>query len=323
MIVDLGPTRSAAVLGSMKAVALDHGAGAITDADRRTIEAAGRIVLATGEVDVDGLATTTPDQLAATALDAQDARTAVRMLAVMSLVDGRIDPDKTSLVAGYADALGVDEEYLGVLAEAAAGDLAAAAACMVRTNARSFPTLDSSRVDEDAVAPFLPYRDGNDDPQLEARYAELAGLPAGTFGRAFADHFRRNGFAYPGNAAGLAEGFTTPHDSAHVLSGYSTSQAGELCVSTFIGAMHPDHPMSAEVLPVLFSWHLGIALNEIAGSYTGAFEPRRFWTAWDRGAAATVDIVDETWDFWAATDVPLEELRSSYGIPPADGELLV
>jgi hypothetical protein len=30
--------------------------------------------------------------------------------------------------------------------------------------------------------------------------------------------------------------------------------------------MHPDHPMSAEVLPALFSWHLGIALHEIAGS---------------------------------------------------------
>lgn len=43
--------------------------------------------------------------------------------------------------------------------------------------------------------------------------------------------------------------------------------------------------MSAEVLPVLFSWHLGIALNQIVGSWRGAFEPRKFWTAWDHGAA--------------------------------------
>jgi hypothetical protein len=34
--------------------------------------------------------------------------------------------------------------------------------------------------------------------------------------------------------------------------------------------MHPDHPMAAEVLPALYSYHLGIAMNDIAsGSPTG------------------------------------------------------
>ena len=82
--------------------------------------------------------------------------------------------------------------------------------------------------------------------------------------------------------------------------------------------MHPDHPMSAEVLPVLFSWHLGIALNEIAGSRHGAFEPRKFWTAWDRGAATSIDVLDPGWDFWAATQWPLEELRREHGVSPVD-----
>jgi len=77
-----------------------------------------------------------------------------------------------------------------------------------------------------------------------------------------------------GGPNGLAEGFTVPHDTSHVLSSYTTSAQGELLVSTFIGAMHPDHPMSAEVLPVLFSWHLGVALNKIAGSWRGAYEPQ-------------------------------------------------
>jgi hypothetical protein len=94
-----------------------------------------------------------------------------------------------------------------------------------------------------------------------------------------------------------------------VLSSYTTSAQGELLVSTFIGPMHPDHPMSAEVLPVLFSWHLGVALNKIAGSWRGAFEPGKFWTAWDRGAATSVDVLDPGWDFWAATEWPLAELR--------------
>jgi hypothetical protein len=86
--------------------------------------------------------------------------------------------------------------------------------------------------------------------------------------------------------------------------------------------MHPDHPMAAEVLPVIFSWHLGVKLNDIANSTTGVFEPRHFWTAWERGAATTVDVVAPGWDFWGATTVPLEELRAAYGVPPVDPAML-
>jgi hypothetical protein len=36
----------------------------------------------------------------------------------------------------------------------------------------------------------------------------------------------------------------------------------------------------------------------------------------------TVDVVDAGWDFWAAAEVPLEELRADYGVPAADPALL-
>ena len=260
--------------------------------------------------------------LRAMADDPSDAIQAVRMLAVMSLAGGRIDPGKIAPVQEYADALGVHESYVALLAEAAAGEIAAASACMIRKNAESFPRLDLAGIDTDPIAPFLPYRGGREDAALAARYEALADLGAGSFGRAFWEHFKRNGFAFPGDPNGLAEGFTTPHDTSHVLSSYSTSPQGELLVSTFIGAMHPDHPMSAEVLPVLFSWHLGIALNKIAGSWRGAFEPRKFWTAWDRGAATSIDVLDPGWDFWVATEWPLQELRREHGVSPADPALL-
>jgi hypothetical protein len=272
-------------------------------------------------VDADGIPTVDPAGLAGSIESEAEAEQAVRMLAVMSLADGVADAEKTALVSAYAQALGVRDGYLEILTEVAEDEVAQATACMVRKNAESFPHLDSSRLAISAIAPFLPYRDAP-DPELEARYRALGELPADTFGRAFYDHFHRNSFAFPGNPNGLAEGFTTPHDSSHVLSGYSTSEAGEVCVSTFIGAMHPDHPMAAEVLPVIYSWHIGIKLNEIANSSHGAFEPRHFWTAWQRGAATTVDVVAADWDFWAAAPVPLEELRAEYGIPPVDPELL-
>jgi hypothetical protein len=316
------PTASVeAVLGAMRAVALQHGGPGLTEMDRETIGSAATIVFGLGAVDVDAIAPVDPEGLAAATADAEEARRAVRMLSVMSLADGEVDAEKTALVRAYAEALAVEAGYLDILTEAAAEEIAQAAACMVRKNAESFPKLDVSRLSVSAIAPFFPYKDAP-DPQLEARYKTLDELPAETFGHHFFDHFHKNGFFFPGNPNGLAEGFTTPHDSSHVLSGYSTSEGGEICVSTFIGAMHPDHPMAAEVLPVIFSWHLGVKLNDIANSTTGVFEPRHFWTAWERGAATTVDVVDAGWDFWGATTVPLEELRVAYGVPPADPAML-
>jgi hypothetical protein len=259
-----------------------------------------------------------PADLAAALSGEEAARLACRVLAVMSVADGALDEAKIALVREYADALGQHEDYLRVLTESVEGEMHQAAACMVRKNILSFPGLDHTSAEFLDV--FMPYRDAA-DPDLAARYAALGELAPGTFGRAFFDHFSRNGFAFPGDPAGLSEGFTTPHDSSHVLAGYSTSQAGEICVSTFIGGMHPDHPMAAEVLPVLFSWHLGIKLTPVAGSFRGAYEPRRFWTAWSRGAGTSVDLLDAGWDFWGATEAGLEELRRDYDVAPVDPAL--
>jgi len=312
-----------AILGSMRDIALAHGPAGVSDADSRTIDAAARIVLGLGAGVPADLAPCPPDALARAMVDdEQDGIQAVRMLAVMSLVDGSIDQDKIALVQEYASAVNVRESYLLVLAEAAAGEIAAAAACMMRKNAETFPRLDLHGIDADRIAPFLPYRGGRDDAGLVDRYEALHELGPETFGRAFWEHFKRNGFAFPGDPNGLAEGFTTPHDSSHVLSGYTTSPPGELLVSTFIGAMHPDHPMAAEVLPALFSYHLGIAMNEVASVQSDAFEPQKFWTAWDRGAATSVDVLDPGWDFWAATESPMEELRRAHNVLPVAPALL-
>ena len=322
MLISLPRHQADAILGAMRAIALEHGPAGVTETDRATIAGAATIVLGLPEPDVATIEPVTPDALARELLTPEDAKQAVRMLAVMSLADGVADPAKTALVREYAAALDVHEEYLQILTQVCAGEIAEATACLVRKNAESFPHLDKTGIDEDHTAPFLPYRNGNDDPELAARYELLGALPDGTFGHAFYHHFKDNGFAFPGDPNGMAEGFTTPHDSAHVLSGYSTSQPGEICVSTFIGAMHPDHPMAAEVLPVIYSWHVGVHLNDIAGKITGAYEPKRFWTAWDRGAATTVDIVAADWDFWGATEQPLADLRHDYAVPPVDPALL-
>ena len=103
-----------------------------------------------------------------------------------------------------------------------------------------------------------------------------------------------------------------------MLSGYDTSPHGELLVSTFTAAMHKKEPMSGHILPVIFSWHLGIQLNDVAKSATGAFDPQGLWLAWERGSEITVDTFGPQWNFWAVVHEPVGTLRRRYGIPPLD-----
>ena len=183
-----------AILGAMAAVALADGPGAVTDADRLTVAAAGRVLFGLEEdVALEGLRPLASRELAAALPDAEAAGTAGRVLAVMALVNGVLDAAKVDLVRDYAAALGLHEDYVGVLTEAVHGELAAATACMLRKNILSFPMLDHAEGRE-FLEVFLPYRaEGAADPELAARYAALGELPAGTFGHAFFDHFHATG----------------------------------------------------------------------------------------------------------------------------------
>ena len=97
-----------------------------------------------------------------------------------------------------------------------------------------------------------------------------------------------------------------------MLAGYDTSPRGELLVSTFTAAMHRKEAMAGHVLPVILSFHLGITLNDVAGSAKGALDPQEFWHAWARGEAVKVDLFDPSWDFWAATREPIDALRARH-----------
>ena len=108
-----------------------------------------------------------------------------------------------------------------------------------------------------------------------------------------------------------------PHDFVHVLTGYDTKPRGELLASTFTAAMHPKYPMGGHVLPVIFSWHLGVQINEVARDASGALDPEEFWHAWAAGAAVTVDTFAPDWDFWSHVEVPLGALREHWSIPAA------
>ena len=303
-----------ATLRAMKHVATAGAAHPLSDADRAALQAASSIVFAgEGEFDPVALPDITPAQLADVVTPANREHAAA-FLAVMSTVDGVVDAARIDAATAFVDAFGLDEPYLRDLGDLAERKLAEVRADVARRNVRSFTGAD---LDESLDEWIGVYRE-HPDPELHARFDALRDAPVGTFGRAFADLYAANGFVFPGVPESANEQFVVPHDSAHVLSGYDTSVQGEVLVSTFTAGMHPDDAVGAHVLPVIMVFHLGVPMNDFAGSSTGALDPRKFWVAWSRGDQTAGDTLSHDWDFWQHVDRPLDDVRAAMGVPPLD-----
>ena len=298
----------------MRAIADADGPNTLSDADRHTLIAAGRYGLGLdGPIDPDAITPVTPAELALAVGSPEVGDFATRFCAVMALVDGTIDDKKLDFVGAYASALGLHADYVTELAETAKGHVDEALADMTRQNLLS--VTGKEWILDDVNSWLLPYEGDNADPALTAKYHELGTLPEGTLGRAFYNWYTGHGFAFPGTPSALNEAFGTPHDSIHILSGYSTTPQGELLVSTFTAGMHPEEPMAGHILPVIYSWHIGVKINDVAGAFHGALDPEKFFVAWDRGAAVTGDFFAHDWDFWATAPRSLEELQSEMTVP--------
>jgi len=71
------------------------------------------------------------------------------------------------------------------------------------------------------------------------------------------------------------------------------------------------------LLFVMLQFHLGVKVTPIADAEKGYFDAKDVLRAVERGAACKVDLSDPAqWDFWSVARVPVEELRTRYGIPP-------
>lgn len=316
MPMETRPDEALAILSAMRDVAAS-GDG-LTEADRTSLLAAGHWMLGLREdIDLDALPSADPAAVANALTTDALRREAVSFIVIMALIDGVLDKAKMERAMTYARALDVSTAFTDEIAEALSGEVKHALAHMIRDNMVSL-TRQPWSDDQDIMAWLLPYRDGGEDPALAARFRALGDNPDGSFGRAFLDHFDHNSYAVPGEPDALNAAFSLPHDSSHVFSGYDTTPRGEILVSTFTAGMHRLRPISGHILPVIFSWHLDIKINDVAMSAKGAMDPAEFWHAWARGRAMKVDVFGPEWDFWSWTDVPLADLRATFsGEAPA------
>lgn len=336
MIVSTTPERATAVLRAMRTVATAGGTEPMSNADRRGIAAAHHTVFGfDDDIEPDDLVNLGPDD-AAGLLEGDELRfDAVKLLAVMALVDAVVDDAKLQLVLAFANALGVHEDFVEDLRHLVDDDVKWAAVDLLRHNIETIPGMTFEP--EDPFSAFLPYRDGHGDPALVARYETLSAHAPGTLGHAFYHHYKDNGFAFPGEEWGVGEAWGTPHDCMHILSGYSTSAQGELLVAVFNGGMikRPDEMMSSHVLPVILTYHMGIELNKginkgdrermdrdpswrdnYEGNVHLGLDPAKLWVAWERGKRTTQNLFDGEWSIWDHADDTVDELRVRYEIPP-------
>jgi len=314
LIASATPAETKAILGAMFAVA--NTGGTLSEADWIALDSVDRYIF--GHETPHGRAGMQPVDAPAlaTALDSPALREeAVRFLTVMAFIDGRLDKAKIAKVLGYAGALGIHEQYLDEIKSAAEDRISEVLAHMTRFNMESITGKPWEGGDVDAW--LLPYDHGHADPGLAQRFEALSRLGEETFGHAFWQHFKENSYAFPGDPTGLNARFSVPHDSAHVLTNYNTDARGEILVSTFTASMHPKYPMAGHILPVIFSWHLHVQINDVAKSASGALDPSEFWHAWAGGANARVDTFSPEWDFWAHVAQPLTDLREQWNIPAA------
>ena len=315
MLIQADVGEAKAILGAMLRVATANGRHALSDPCASGLRAAAQYVFHLGHnIRVDELPDISPVELASRLVTREQAEAASRFLAVMPLVDGRLDDAKIDLFLQYVDALEVRADYVTELAEAC-GHLDWVLHDMTRQNIKSL--WDEPWDGQDIMEVILPYRQ-RADLDLASRYQALGTLAPGTVGRAFWEIYKLNGYAFPGQEQGVNARFGTPHDSTHVLSGYDTSPQGEILVSTFTAGMHPKLPMEGHILPVIFSWHLGIEINAFAKSARGQLDPEKFWIAWVRGSQMKTDLFAWDWDFWSVIDVPVATVRNRYRVPGLD-----
>lgn len=325
MLLHLDHDGARALLGAFRSVATAGGVTPLSGHATGAVSSLATLGLGVEPPDPHLLRPVVPAELADSLADSLGdpglASTAVEILAIAALVDGTLDPGRIDHLLAFARHLGVADHWLDDVERSLDPDLGPVIADMGDRNLRSVTDgrLDVSDID-DISSWLLPYDGDGADDHLGDRYRELGRLAPGTLGHAFWAFYDDHGFAFPGQPGAVNELFGTPHDCTHLLSGYDTSPQGELLVSTFTARMHPVFPMEGHILPVIYSWHLGIEFNRLAGSYRGALDAAKLWVAWDRGSRTTSDTFARDFDLWELAVEPLDVVRRAFGVPPLDPE---
>jgi len=291
---------------------------------RALLDGIQRLILETDE-DVAVPAEISPDELAARVPDAAQARQLVRLMVVMSVVDGPPSDSQMSLLARYATALRVDEPAVKVIGHLAKGRLLRfRIAFMRRSHARHYirNTYRMSGSIWAVVKALLVFRGVLGDSETASRYRALDQLPEGSLGHQFFRHCVSARVPFPGEKGGFPEG-AIYHDVTHVLTGYDTSPEGEMKNAAFqAGYTHADHDFFTWLFSILLHTTginlLPFPIEILPGRIGQGSLAMDILGELRRGTEMKVDLGDG-WDCWNYLDLPLDIARERLGVAPHAG----
>lgn len=283
-------TEQRAVLGAIVAGAWDR-----DDLDLDALE----------PLDADGAAGAFPDEVT---------RHRVReLLVLLELCRHPLSEAQVARVDEYAAALALDDTGVEL-----ARDMVRKSAAAAMADYQRYVDDPASLELEPTLAEAYPATLDAPDHELGARLTALHDLPEGTLGHAYVEFYRRNGITLPGEDPNMPAVFVA-HDMCHVIGGYEPTGQGEIALGAMQLAVTDAQPHWIGFLGNLAIHEAGFYNNEsFVGkkatlARTGA--PALIAHAMRRGAQCD-DFT--TIDHLALVEVPLEEVRARYKVPPLD-----
>jgi hypothetical protein len=246
----------------------------------------------------------------------------VRALIIAACIDTQAATGSVDSVHEFAAALGVKTRWLKTLRHASRRQILRVRMAIYSSSPDAVRLFRRTWREEGLLGVWRAVRfvlgGGLVDPKIAWKYRELGLLPEGTLGRTFWANFTQRKLAFPGERGGLPERMVH-HDLMHVLNEYGTDPAGECEVAGFYAAFTSNMKLSdgdpfTFVMTVLTTFHLELPVSPaFVLPARGAFDPRRFLRAFERGAELKVDVMGE-WDQWGVMRLPLPEARAQLGL---------
>lgn len=226
------------------------------------------------EVDLGSLDPLEPDELSASLSGRSEEfrRRVVHHMVLGELVLRPIPPAVARRVSSYADALGIDDQFVRIARRYAQGGFGLAWLDLHQSGFSEH--WEMARKDQLKTTVKLEHQlaAGVEDSQLAETWAEFQHMTEGTLGRAMWDMYRGRGFGLPGSIGG-ASAYLAQHDFVHVLADYGTNLNGELEVFSLIARADPDPKGFAWIATLVGLFETGYIAD--AGFFTSDLEETR------------------------------------------------
>lgn len=317
----LYPSKEAAPFGlrAMAAVAR-AGENGLSDVHRALLTAAQKVILKT-DIELDHLSPIEPAELAVKFTEQALSEQLVRGMVVMSLAEGPPTTAQVEKIKKFAKALKVDEPAVKVIYDLAEENILIFRLDFFRRSHLKDYISNQYKSHGGLLGiakGILGLKGLVEDQELAQGFYNLEKLPEDTFGYALFNHYKDNGFSFPGEKGGFPLGAMF-HDCGHVLGGYDTSPEGELQAAAFQSGFRKNKDAFFTFLFAVLIHTAGInvapmEMPKLLGRIGQEGLMEKILNALKRGNAMNTDIGDN-WDFWPFVELPLEEVRSRLGVP--------